>query len=156
MVPFPLKPLKSCCCIFFLFWWHKLFPLNRVKRVTFLLCCYSTGIKPKLYNNSPLFPMSSQTHEPLLLNTLTPSSQIFWTEIQWQRTGLFQGSEAKWKVKSCQDTKDGESKYERAWSLQSHAQGKNCFAFPPGSVKYAELKGIPIVTCMIKEREQRL
>ena len=160
MVSFPLtKPLKICCCISFSFFGTQTFSSEWSQKDHLFLCYFSIGRKPKLYNYSLLFPMPSQTHTPLSLNTLTPSSQIFQSGIQGQR-GLvcFRDQKLSGKKRTARTQRMEKSKYGRNWSLKSHTKGKNCFAFPPISEKHedqqqcAELKGIPIVTCMIKQQ----
>lgn len=146
MVSFPLtKPLISCWCnsfVFFFFWWHKLLSVNGVGKDHFFLCYYSIGTKPKLYNNSFPFPMPSQTHKLLWLNTLTLISQIFQSMIQRQR-GLvcFRDQKLSGKKRMVRTQRMEKSKYARNWSHKSHTQvkncqGKNCFAFLPVSEKH--------------------
>lgn len=83
---FPLtKPLISCLChsvVSFFFLVTQTFSYEWSRKDHFFLCYYSISTKPKLYNHSLPFPMPSQTHKPLSLNTLTLISQIFQSMIQ--------------------------------------------------------------------------
>lgn len=118
MVPFSLtKPLISCWWNSFVFFFFFLVTQTSScewsRKDHFFLYYYYFSTKPKLYSNS--FPMPSQTHKPLSLNTLTLISQIFQSMIQ---RGLvcFRDQKLSGKKRMVRTQRMEKSKYVRNWS----------------------------------------
>lgn len=115
------KMLMQFFCLFFFFLVIRTYSCEWSQKDHFFLCYYSIGTKPKLYNNSLPFPMPSQTHKPLLLNTLTLISQVFQSMFQRQRELVcFRDQKLSGKKRMVRAQRMETSQYVRNRSHKSH------------------------------------